>query len=96
MSGYGSYGSTPSSSFGQEEPKQRVSKEELDQHLTQQLAVSQMQAIIQGISKQCFKMCISKPSSQLTSSDQACINKCADRYLETFQQVQRAFLGSRQ
>jgi import inner membrane translocase subunit TIM13 len=40
----------------------------------------------------CFKLCVTKPSSSLSSSDQQCLAKCCDRYAEATQIVTKATL----
>ncbi|EGD75533.1 hypothetical protein PTSG_06603 [Salpingoeca rosetta] len=108
MSGYGSYGgsssygsspsfdSGPSSFGGDSQPQQRVSRDELEQQLQQQIAVSQTQVLMQRMSETCFAKCVTKPSSTLSSSDKNCITRCADRYFEAFAQVQRSYLEALQ
>jgi import inner membrane translocase subunit TIM13 len=56
--------------------KQSLSSNErhaLMSNVQQQMAIEQAQTMLQQISEKCFKMCITKPSSSLSSSEQ--VNK---------------------
>jgi len=40
----------------------------------------------------CYEKCVTKPSSSLSSSEQQCLARCCDRYVEATQVVLRAVL----
>lgn len=56
--------STPRGSLG---PSERAA---LMNNIKQQLDVAHAQELLQQVSEKCFKMCIQKPSSSLSSSEQ--------------------------
>ncbi|KAG7669247.1 hypothetical protein Ndes2526B_g05541 [Nannochloris sp. 'desiccata'] len=62
------------------------------QQIQQEMNVAFVQEFYQTVRDKCFKMCITKPSSSLTSSDQQCLAKCADRYGDSLKIVQNAVL----
>jgi import inner membrane translocase subunit TIM13 len=37
---------------------------------------------MQSANERCFKACITKPGSSLSSSEQTCLSRCLDRYME--------------
>lgn len=47
---------------------------------------------IQTVRDKCFEKCVTKPSSSLSSSEQQCLSRCADRYGEATQAVLRSVL----
>ncbi len=51
-------------------------------NLKQQLDIANAQEMLQQINEKCFKMCISKPSSSLSSSDQ--VNSDLNRSYKAF------------
>ena len=52
--------------------------------------MQQVQQIMQAISDKCFEMCVPKPASRLSNSEQACLAQCMDRYYETMGLVTQA------
>ncbi|CAF0719309.1 unnamed protein product [Rotaria sordida] len=57
----------------------------------QQLAIQNAQELLQKLSDKCFKACIQKPGSTLSSSEQKCISQCSDRYMDAWNIVSRAY-----
>ncbi|KRX37709.1 Mitochondrial import inner membrane translocase subunit Tim13, partial [Trichinella britovi] len=58
-------------------------REEVIQRVRQQMALANVQELLQSISEKCLKACIKKPGKTLESSQQKCLYHCVDRYLET-------------
>ena len=46
----------------------------------------------QTVRDKCFKACVTKPSTSLSSSEQQCLARCADRYAEATGIVTKAAL----
>ncbi|CAF2388527.1 unnamed protein product [Rotaria sp. Silwood2] len=57
----------------------------------QQLALQNAQALLQKLSDKCFKACVQKPGSSLSSSEQKCITQCSDRYMDAWNIVSRTY-----
>ncbi|CAF1044484.1 unnamed protein product [Rotaria sordida] len=57
----------------------------------QQLALQNAQELLQKLSDKCFKACVQKPSSSLSSSEQKCITQCSDRYMDAWNIVSRTY-----
>ncbi|KNC82745.1 hypothetical protein SARC_04986 [Sphaeroforma arctica JP610] len=57
----------------------------------QQLAVANAQQLLQKMTDKCFNKCITKPGSDLSGSDRACLAKCMDRYLESWNVISKAY-----
>lgn len=47
-----------------------------------QLQAQQLQQLVQAIADKAFAKCVTKPSTTLSSSEQTCITKAMDRYLD--------------
>jgi mitochondrial import inner membrane translocase subunit TIM13 len=58
----------------------------------QQLAIAKAQELLEKINDKCFKMCLSKPGSSLSSSDQKCLTNCMDRYLDAWNAVSKTYM----
>jgi len=66
-------------------------KEEIMQTVQQQVALANMQELLQKVTDKCFKKCITSPGSSMGSSDQKCVAMCMDRYMDSFNLVSRAY-----
>mmetsp|Transcript_3199 Transcript_3199/g.11568 ORF Transcript_3199/g.11568 Transcript_3199/m.11568 type:complete len:83 (-) Transcript_3199:75-323(-) len=40
----------------------------------------------------CFKLCVTKPSGSMSSSEQACLAKCTERYVEATKMISQVVL----
>ncbi|KAF8433370.1 Tim10/DDP family zinc finger-domain-containing protein [Boletus edulis BED1] len=47
------------------------------------------QELISKTSEKCFAKCVTKPGTSLSSSEETCLSRCMDRYLEAFNIVSR-------
>ena len=56
-------------------------KEEIMQTVQQQVALANMQELLQKVTDKCFKKCITSPGSSMGSSDQKCVAMCMDRWV---------------
>lgn len=69
-----------------------VSQDEIMARVRAEVQEQQLQELVQTLSEKCFEKCV-RPSSALSTSEQACISKCSDRYLNAmvlvFQAVSR-------
>mmetsp|Transcript_9907 Transcript_9907/g.14786 ORF Transcript_9907/g.14786 Transcript_9907/m.14786 type:complete len:85 (+) Transcript_9907:5-259(+) len=55
-------------------------------HARTMQALNQQQIIMQTFAKlshKCFMKCLAKPSRQLSSTEDACLTNCVDRYKDT-------------
>ena len=60
------------------------------QKIRQQAQMQQVTEIMQKISERCFEMCVPRPGSRLSNSEQSCLSSCMDRYYETMGLVTQA------
>ncbi|KAJ1873760.1 protein translocase subunit [Coemansia sp. RSA 376] len=68
-------------------------KEDVMQQVKQELALANAQELINSINKQCYKMCIPSPGTSLSSSEQASLSRCMDKYLASWDTVSRAYVA---
>jgi len=59
-------------------------KEALKTEITQQLALVNAQELVNKMTEKCFKCCVTKPGIALGSTEQGCLNRCMDRWLEAY------------
>jgi len=66
-------------------------RQQIMMSVQQQLAIQNAQELLQKLNDKCFKACVTKPGSTLSSSEQKCISQCSDRYMEAWNIVSRAY-----
>lgn len=66
-------------------------KEAVMNSIRSELALLNVQDLINKASDKCFAKCIVKPGTSLSSSDEACLSRCLDRYMEAFTLVSRTY-----
>ena len=54
-------------------------QQEIMSAVQQQVALANMQELLQKVTDKCFKKCITSPGTSLGSSDQKCVSLCMDR-----------------
>ncbi|CAE6377003.1 unnamed protein product [Rhizoctonia solani] len=45
------------------------------------------------INEKCFAKCVTKPSTSLGSSEETCLSRCMDRYMEAFNVVSQSYVA---
>ncbi|KAI6155364.1 Tim10/DDP family zinc finger-domain-containing protein [Pisolithus tinctorius] len=66
-------------------------KEAVMNSIRSELALVNVQELINKATEKCFAKCVPKPGTSLTSSDEACLARCLDRYMEAFTVVSRTY-----
>lgn len=51
-----------------------------------------LQELMQTVTDKCFLKCVTKPSGSLTGSEQSCLAKCVDRYVDTMNIISRTLI----
>lgn len=54
-------------------------KSDLMDQVKQQIALANAQELLTKMTEKCFKKCISRPGTELDSSEQKCVAMCMDR-----------------
>ncbi|KAJ7475664.1 Tim10/DDP family zinc finger-domain-containing protein [Mycena latifolia] len=58
-----------------------------------EVALANAQQLMNSANEKCFKACITKPGASLSSSEETCLSRCLDRYMEAFNIVRRTYMG---
>ncbi|KDR76405.1 hypothetical protein GALMADRAFT_247880 [Galerina marginata CBS 339.88] len=66
-------------------------KEAMMNSVRQELALANAQELMNKASERCFTKCVTKPGDSLSSSEQTCLSRCLDRYMEAFDIVSRTY-----
>lgn len=70
-----------------------ASNQEIMEKVKAEMAVAQVQELMQKTVKHCFKTCVGRSGSSLSSSEQRCISNCVDRYFDSMAVVSEAYLN---
>ena len=57
-----------------------------------ELSMAYAQEFYSTVRDKCFNKCVTRPSTSLSSSEQACLARCCDRYVEATGVVSKAML----
>ncbi|RIA98738.1 mitochondrial import inner membrane translocase subunit tim13 [Glomus cerebriforme] len=74
-------------------PNMESRKQAVMDQVRNELALANAQELINKINEKCFSKCITKPGNKLDSSEQTCVAKCMDRYMEAWNIVSRAYIS---
>ncbi|PWN94882.1 hypothetical protein FA09DRAFT_323306 [Tilletiopsis washingtonensis] len=66
-------------------------KEAFKAQTSQELAQSSAQALFTKATEKCFAKCVPAPGTSLSSKEQACTERCVERYFEAFNLVSNAY-----
>ncbi|TCD62893.1 protein translocase subunit [Steccherinum ochraceum] len=56
-----------------------------------EMALLNAQQLINKCNEKCFQKCVTKPGTSLSGSEETCLSRCIDRYLEAFNIVSRSY-----
>merc|ERR1712216_550866 len=73
------------SGYGDHEHKPQITQQQAELQQYVQVAQQQMvmQAVIEKISETCFKKCVAKPGTSLSSYESECASNCVRRYMDS-------------
>ncbi|KIY44084.1 hypothetical protein FISHEDRAFT_77997 [Fistulina hepatica ATCC 64428] len=72
-------------------PDASLQKEQFMATVRNERALVTAQELMNSASENCFAACISKPGSSLSGSEQTCLGRCFDRYMEAFTLVSNTY-----
>jgi len=72
-------------------PDMQRNKEAFMASVRNEMALLNAQQLINKCNEKCFQKCVTKPGTSLSGSEEACLSRCIDRYLEAFNIVSRAY-----
>ena len=84
LDSYGSSSGGGSPTVNQETIQQSIKVLQL------QAQIEQQEMLIQTINDKCFKMCIQTPGATVDSSQQKCLGRCIDRYVDAWNSISRS------
>eukprot|EP01026_Neomeris_dumetosa_P076329 TRINITY_DN81826_c0_g1_i1.p1 TRINITY_DN81826_c0_g1~~TRINITY_DN81826_c0_g1_i1.p1 ORF type:complete len:110 (+),score=4.71 TRINITY_DN81826_c0_g1_i1:49-330(+) len=70
-----------------------ASDQQVMQDIQQQMGAMHLQEYMTSMRDKCFKVCIQKPSNKLQSSEQQCLSKCIDNYMQATEIVTNSLIS---
>lgn len=58
-----------------------------------ELAKANAQSLMNNANERCFKACVTKPGLSLSSSEQTCLSRCLDRFMDAYNITRQAYLS---
>ncbi|KAI0270811.1 Tim10/DDP family zinc finger-domain-containing protein [Russula aff. rugulosa BPL654] len=86
------FGGGSSTSADSSLPKdQNARKEAVMSSVRNEFALANAQELINKTNDKCFAKCVTKPSTSLSGSEETCLSRCFDRYMDAFNIVSRTY-----
>ncbi|KAJ7219961.1 Tim10/DDP family zinc finger-domain-containing protein [Mycena pura] len=67
-------------------------KEAIMNSVRNEIALTNAQQLMNSANERCYKVCVTKPGTSLSGSEQTCLSRCLDRYMEAFNIVRRTYM----
>ncbi|KAF7375053.1 Tim10/DDP family zinc finger domain-containing protein [Mycena sanguinolenta] len=67
-------------------------KEAVMNAVRNEIALTNAQQLMNSANERCYKACVTKPGTSLSSGEQTCLSRCLDRYMEAFNIVRRTYM----
>ncbi|KAH9941357.1 Tim10/DDP family zinc finger-domain-containing protein [Amylocystis lapponica] len=68
-------------------------KEAVMNSVRNEIALTNAQELMNKANEKCFYKCITKPSTSLSGSEETCLSRCLDRYMQAFNIVSRTYVS---
>ncbi|WFD07152.1 protein translocase subunit [Malassezia vespertilionis] len=68
-------------------------KDALKQRVATEVAMANAQQLISKATEKCYSKCIAPPGQSLSSKEQTCLERCLERYFETFNIVSSTYVS---
>ncbi|CCM04693.1 uncharacterized protein FIBRA_06879 [Fibroporia radiculosa] len=74
-------------------PDMATRKEALMNAVRSENALANAQELMNKTNEKCYAKCVTKPSTSLSGSEETCLSRCMDRYMEAFNIVSRSYIA---
>lgn len=66
--------------------------EQIKQSISAELNTAYAQALVNGLTENCFEKCIIVPSSTMTSVEKQCIDDCASKFMASWNLISKSYI----
>lgn len=68
-------------------------KTQLQEQISQELAVANATELVNKITQNCFDKCILQPQDQITPQQDGCINQCLEKYMRSWNVISKTYIS---
>ncbi|VVT57259.1 uncharacterized protein SAPINGB_P005615 [Magnusiomyces paraingens] len=68
-------------------------KRQIQEKIQQELAIANATELVNKITENCYTICVPKPGSSLSSTEQTCTKQCMEKYMQAWNTVSRAYIS---
>lgn len=68
-------------------------KLQIQELISQELAVANATELVNNITQNCFDKCISQPGASLSNSDEGCLTQCLEKYMRSWNVISKTYIG---
>lgn len=68
-------------------------KQQIQDQISQELAVANATELVNKITENCFDKCIHQPQQTLTAQENGCINQCLEKYMRLWNVVSKSYIS---
>ncbi|KAK0193606.1 Tim10/DDP family zinc finger-domain-containing protein [Armillaria mellea] len=72
-------------------PSENEKKEQIMNAVRTEIAQANAQLLMNNMNERCFKACVTRPGASLSSSEETCLTRCMERFMDTFNIVSRSY-----
>lgn len=85
--------SSPAANADPADAKSQKIKQDIQNQISQELAVANATELVNKITDNCFEKCISQPGSMLSNGEEGCINQCLQKYMRSWNVISKAYIA---
>lgn len=68
-------------------------KTQLQEQISQELAVANATELVNKITQNCFDKCILHPQDSITAQQNGCINQCLEKYMRSWNVISKTYIS---
>ncbi|KAJ0164137.1 Mitochondrial import inner membrane translocase subunit TIM13 [Colletotrichum tanaceti] len=68
-------------------------KQSVMKQVLQEANMANARVLIENLQENCFKRCVPKPGSSLSSGETTCMTSCMEKYMSAWNQVNTAYIS---
>lgn len=68
-------------------------KNQLQEQISQELAVANATELVNKITQNCFDKCVLQPQESITAQQDGCINQCLEKYMRSWNVISKTYIS---
>ena len=67
-------------------------KQQIQDQISQELAVANATELVNKITENCFEKCISNPGPMMNGQEDGCVNQCLEKYMRSWNVISKSYI----